>query len=203
MEKGSQRALDELRFSTEAAPGVTLLKATHKTIFESTLLAAGKFHNDSQPAAPESGHEPRQTVEIEKQLAQLARKHESLRTGAQKESEQGLALNEGATVKKLANYHSELLRVKPFPDIAESNFINRTVALTVLESQIEHCFPAYKHENRKAIDAARYQQAVEWSHDYRDLPEKLQNVVKDLAGQPDNVHYLADHKKRHDDGHSH
>jgi hypothetical protein len=120
---------------------------------------------------------------------------------ARNEHDQRITLVAGQTVKKIADYHAELMRVKPFPDIAGNDFINRTVALTVLEAQIEHCFPAYKHENQKEVSAAAYKQALAWSHESA-LPEKLQNIVKDLAGQPDNVHYLADHKKRHEDGHS-
>lgn len=196
-------ALDDLRASAEAAPSTSFLKEIHQTIFDAVLVNAGEFRENAHAIDDGKGQQLCPKADIDLKLMNLALKHYDLLRLAKHERDQGMALKDGETIKKLADYHSELMRLKPFQDVVGSNFVNQTVALIVLESQIEHCFPAYKHQNRKAVSAAEYQQALEWSHHSPSLQDKLRNVVKNLSGQPDNVFYLTDNHRKQEFGHSH
>lgn len=203
VKQGAMKASEMLSSSTEAAPSSSLLKDVHARIFENVLREPGQFRDNLEAVQENNGNSLCPKAEIEKQLVQNARKHFDLLRVAEQERKEHLALKDGEAAKKIADYHSEFMRTKPFKDIEGSNFINKTVGLTVMKSQIGHCVPDWKYQNAKSVEAAAYQQALRWSHHSPDHQGKLQLVVKDLAGQPDNVHYLKDHEKKNEMGHYH
>lgn len=164
------QALAKLQSAGGFAPDAELIRDVHERLFLGIFHSAGGFRDNSRPAVAQEGHELCASREIEDRLRKIAEPVKFLT----------LEENSASQVKKISNYHAEFMELEPFSELPNSNFINRAVALTILESQLEHCFNA--KSIKRDIDAEKLREAVHY-HTELASPVRLEQLIRDMAGQ--------------------
>ena len=160
------------------APQPETLCSVHRAIFGGVLASAGAFRE---------GGSPEQTVmpsgkiytgdAVPRILAAVKRLAGLLSEKSPKKQ-----------VAMIADQHMSLMAIGAFPEIPGSDYVNRTVALAVLEAQLQHCFGNFP---KREVDLRAYTEALGSAVGQTQAGKALHAIVRDLAGSAFKVVHLA------------
>lgn len=163
VEKGYMKALDMLRENPTASFDAKTLRAIHTTIFENVLESTGKLRVDDTPFREVMEKRFQEVADKSSQILQMP--------------------SESKKVDRMAELTASILKERPFQDGAHG-FVNRTVGLVALESQLEHNFG---RRISLEIDAKALETAVDRSSRDQSTSRELRDSVRDMTGGKANV----------------